>query len=260
MKIKELIKEVKEELQDFKRYYIRRPYDAFAYRCWRVPFWKMQLVFKYLDWDIVPWEICESSIEMLFAQYIMFFETQEEHLTPWLQDGVWQEHKHSEGWEYTPKGTGTGLKYKDMLEIYMYVKYTRHENEKKKDELLDLLYGEENHKSWWEDSETVLDGEKCRTFKCQKLKNFKISYKFSKSKVDDKAVYTWMSDTDIMYRDKMFSDLYADNILIDVKELPTVSDRYRRDTDIYHKVETAITDKDNEYAKKIIDIRGYLWW
>jgi hypothetical protein len=189
----------------------------------------------------------------------MFFEENEEYLKPWLQDGKWMEHKHSEGWEGVPKGKGTGLKYKDMLEIYMYVKYIRHENKKKEEELLDKLYGEEGHRSWWEDVDEEIDGKKCKEYKGLRLKNYKVKWKYSKSEESNEDIHDIIEEGNSLSERRGYP-LFADNLLIDITELKTISDEYRKDTDAHTKIDNELTELDNTYAKKIIDIRGYLWW
>ena len=134
-------------------------YNYIIYPFFKKPYYAYKLM---KDVEFYPWDLVNSSVDILFIQYQQFFENNEEELKPWLEDGKWQEHKHSENWEGTKKGSGSGLTYKDMLEIYMYIKYIRHENEKKKDDLLHLLLSDENYKTWWEDCDEVYDGSKRR--------------------------------------------------------------------------------------------------
>lgn len=227
-------------------------YEYITYPFFKKPFYIYKLMknVEFYSWDLV-----NSSIDILFMQYQQFFETNEEHLMPWLEDGKWQEHKHSENWEGTPEGEGTGLKYRDMLEIYMYIKFIRHENEKKKDDLLHLLLSKENYHSWWEDTDEVYDGEKCSLHKSQRLANFKIGYGFSKSKINDKYVYEVISDDNKIFP----KNLFADNLEIEIKKLKKINDKWNFDFDALHKIEQELIDLDDKYACKIIKIRQYLW-
>ncbi len=252
------MKKIIEAVQDFFKYTISRRYNDFMYTYYRVPKYKLRLMFKYLkDVDVMPWD-CVNVHELVFANFVMFFSECHEHLTPWLEDGKWQEHKHSENWEGTPEGEGSGLKYKDMLEIYMYIKYIRHENEKLKDDLLHLLLCKENYKTWWSDCDEVYDGEKCVKHESQRLANFKVDWNYSKCCMTDEIIYAGLAIGEGY--DSKIPELYADNLTINTTQLETTSDEYREDFDILYKIERELVELDNKYAKKILDIREYLWW
>jgi hypothetical protein len=125
MKLSKIITAIK-EFDGFRYPWNKYGWGTFVYTYWRVPRYKLKLMFYYLrNVDITSWD-CVNCHELTFGLYTMFFEECHEHLTPWLEDGKWQEHKHSENWDGTPEGEGSGLKYRDMLEIYLYIKYIRH--------------------------------------------------------------------------------------------------------------------------------------
>ena len=258
------MKKLIETIHDFWKYTIGYKYNDLMYIYWRVPKFKLKLMFHYLkDSEIMSWDMVNCH-ELIFGMYIMFFEENEEHLKPWLEDGKWQEHKHSENWEGTPKGEGSGLKYKEMLEIYIYIKFIRNENEKICADLLHALFSDENYKTWWEDSDEVYNGEKCSKHCNERLKNFKIEYKFSKNSVLDSMIYSLekLSQTSakkLIYKKHNLKELCADNLKIKITELKTVSSKYNKDFDTLHEIEEAIIEKDNVYAKRILEIRGYLW-
>lgn len=258
------MKKIIEAIKDFWKYTINYKYQDLMYKYVRVPKYKLQLMFKYFKEDYVCWDICNSSIEILFAQYIHFFETQEENLKPWLEDGKWQEHKHSENWEGTPVGEGSGLKYKDMLEIYMYIKYIRQENEKNHADLMHTLLSEKNYKTWWKDTDEIYKGEKCVQHCSERLSNFKIEYNYSENKVTDEHIYSLVgiSTPAVIKHFNINLDkyLFVDNLTINITQLETTSDEYKEDFNALYKIEEELIELDNKYAKKIIDIRMYLWY
>ena len=270
MKVKKLITAIK-EFNGFRYPWNKYGWDTLVYTYFRVPKFKLKLMFKYLkDVEIMSWDMVNCQ-ELIFGMYTMFFEENEEHLKPWLEDGKWQEHKHSENWEGC-KGKGSGVKYRDMLEIYMYIKYIRKENEKKKEDLLHLLLSDENYKTWWEDCDEVYDGEKCYLHKHNRLTNFKIDYKYSKNRITDKGIYESLQNMTVTAKTitgyklknpssymEMSTTLFADNLDINITKLKTTSDKYNKDFDVLYKIENELIELDNEYANKILKIRSYLW-
>jgi hypothetical protein len=263
MKIKKIIEAIK-EFNGFKYPWNKYGFwDKIQYPFFKKPYW----IFKLMkNVEFYPWDLVNSSIDILFMQYQQFFEKNEEHLKPWLEEGKWQEHKHSENWEGTPKGKGSGLKYRDMLEIYMYIKYIRNENEKKKDELMHLLLCDENYKTWTEDCNEVYDGEKCYLHKHERLANFKVDCTYSKNKITDKDIYS-MIECEEEYKKlkldkRMFRDytLFADNLTIKTTKLETVSEKYNKDFNALYKIEQELIDLDDKYATWIIKNRQYLWY
>jgi hypothetical protein len=255
MKLSKII----EAVQDFWEYKIKWNYEEIMYRYWRVPKYKLQLMFKYYKGDYVCWDMVNSSVDILFAQFIQFFEENEEHLQPWLEDDKWQECKHSGNWEGVSDG-GSGVKYKDMLDIYVYVKYIRDANEKTCESLLHTLFSDEANKTWWEDRDEVINGEKCVSLKMQSLKNFVVEWSYTKAKLSDIDICTALNGVVKTQAQDWNPMLFADNLITDITELETANDEYRADTDALHKIEQELIELDNAYAGKIISIRQYLWW
>lgn len=256
MKIRELIQAIK-EFDGFRYPWNKYGWSELVYTYWRVPKYKLKLMFKYLkDVDIVSWD-CVSCHELLYAQFMMFFEDCHEHLTPWLEDGKWQEHKHSENWEGTPIGEGSGLKYRDMLEVYIYIKYIRHENEKKFNDLQHLLLCDENYRTWWEDTDETYNGEKCVKHNSNRLANFSVKWGYSDNNVDDEEIYNFVKFN--MFP-RIHHNTFKDNLEIRTEKLSTVSDEYNDDFDALYKIERELVELDNKYATWIIKNREYLWW
>lgn len=282
---------------------------------WKIfnKYWRTDWVYNHItvpkhknklmkDIDYVNWDITESSIEILFAQFIDFYETwnRYERTRRWhlaerthnirdefkfmgtvfiylfkfvgalfynpaskeyhkvsKREGiiyklkkVWEyrckEVKQTEEWNKMPESEQAleifaeytkHLKetkdwsinhynaYLESEEIYRYIKFVRKENEERHEKALNEIYKDNEY--FFSRFESILADENTKKF----------DHKYSTLKhKDNKATFRYTFNCDLL-------------------EVEFVEN----DKPLHFECEQDLYELDTEYAKRILDIRGYLW-
>jgi hypothetical protein len=183
-------------------------------------------VFRKLGGEYVHWGISDSTVEMLFSQFICFYERyghnfSEEYLKEYLQ--------HYKNYDI-PKNVKQGYmedyklrkeRYKKINTIWEYLSKNRDYNKSVIEELHNEIFSPKNSlKLYDEDSGSGMLGFT--------VNNIKIKYKF---------------------------DSFGKII---IKEKIKLKENSKIDISVYN-LENDIFNKDSEMAKLIIDVRGDLW-
>lgn len=213
---------------------LRRKYDDFAFKYIRVPKYWRQLKKRYknvnqneYDNPYVPWDVTDTSVDLLFASFVHFFENYKDKFFP-VDDALqpyydemnrWQ-GKQSKDWLKHIKERKTV--YEDAYKIYKYITVVRIANMQLLDALTEEMF--QDFKFNFVDIPGELHLQEIKDN--GKDKRFNLEFHFS--------------------------DFH--HVIIDKKTLTNNP----RDLSI-HNLEQAMYEKDSELAKRIIEIRGYMW-
>jgi len=183
---------------------------------------------KISQYGYVRWDIVESTIEFLFAQFICFYERYKKQYS--------QEYLQSYIDEYKNKKYSKEIR-KDFYEAYKIRK-------KQIDAVNNIWkYVTENSAYNREVFDKIID-------KC--FENFSTEYlKTQQENEFGEYIIKGVKHYNIKYSFDKFGKII-------IKESKLLTDKESK-KDNTHKLEQAIFDKDSEYAKRIIDIRECLW-
>jgi len=193
-------------------------WNDFIYNYIKLPYWNIKLLFKG-EFPFVPWDITDSSIEIIFLQFKEYYENHndrysEEHIKLYYND------------KFVPKKIADerAKACREIRDIFLYITLSRHLNKMKLEHIQNEMFKDSKHR-WIPYFEKEEDKKLYEFDYIVEPKTFTVKWKFIEAGL---AVVTY-------------------------KET-----KKKKDWSIY-KYEDAIFKKDSEYAKKIIDYRGYLW-
>jgi hypothetical protein len=190
----------------------------FIYDKIKKPYWNIQLLFKG-RFPYVPWDIVNSSIDILFLQFKEYYEKHsgrysEEHIQLYYKD------------KYTPKKIADerAKECKEIRNIFLYITLSRHLNKMNFEHIQEEMFKDSKHR--WTPYFEKEENKKLYEFAyIIEPKTFTVKWKFIEAGL-----------AEVTYKET----------------------KKKKDMSIYN-FERALYNLDNEYAKKIIDYRGGLW-
>lgn len=183
-------------------------------------------VFRKLGGEYVHWGISDSTVEMLFSQFICFYERYGHNFSDEYLKEYLQHYKNSDVHRSIKQGYMEDYRlrkerYKKINTIWEYLSKNRDYNKSVIEELHNEIFSPKNSlKLYDEDSGSGMLGFT--------VNNIKIKYKF---------------------------DSFGKII---IKEKIKLKENSKIDISVYN-LENDIFNKDSEMAKLIIDVRGDLW-
>ncbi len=189
------------------------------YKYIRLPYYNIRFLQKH-KYPYCPWDVYDSSVEILFAQFRDFYESHyDSHFSKEWLETLKKDYKTYEKWGWDKKSVKP---FKDMYkrdkkalkqlsDIYKYITVSRKQNQQIFEDILSTMFEEaKDPKNTWEE---ILG----------KPRNLIIRYSFNKEG------------------------------LAIVKE--TKAEKHNMS---FFNFEVALNKKDIEFAKKILDLRQYL--